>query len=88
MQARIKQIVFDWIDGEQIFRSNITFDEKEIFSAYEQIYKGDPARKGEIVCRVNRSNDSIQVFFRGENRGDTDSEIRLDKCTIAIYNCN
>lgn len=88
MQARIKQIVFDWIDGEQIFRSNITFDEKEIFSAYEQIYKGDPARKGGIVCRVNRSNDSIQVFFRGENRGDTDSEIRLDKCTIAIYNCN
>ena len=85
MQARAKRIVFDWIDGKQIFRSNITFDEKEIFSAYEQIYKGDPTRKGEIVCRVNSSNDSIQVFLRGENINDTDSEIRLDKSEIAIY---
>lgn len=88
MQARIKRIVFDWLDGERKYKANITFDEKEIFSAYEQIYKNDPTRNGEIVCQVNNSNDSIQVFFRGEDMEDANPGIRLDKSEIAIYKRN
>ena len=85
MQARAKEIAFDWFDGKQIYRAYIAFDEKEIFSVYEQMYPNSPEEKGEIVIKINSTNDGIRLFFRGSNVNGTDfNEIMLYNTDVEI----
>lgn len=86
LQARAKEIIFDWFDGEDIYRGFVTFDEREIPDIYEQIYKDTPEGKGEIVIKVNRANDDIDVFFRsGKGDGTGFKEIMIHNAKIEIY---
>lgn len=83
MQARIKRIVFDWFDGEENYKANITFNEKEIFNAYDEIYKNDTTNNGELVIKLNSPED-IHITFK--NKDDFDfNEIMLHNSEILIY---
>jgi hypothetical protein len=56
------------------------FDENEIFTAFQEIYKDNKEGKAEIEFRVNQFNDFLTVLLKGNGK-----EIALIKCKIDVF---
>ncbi|WFO16530.1 hypothetical protein M601_001570 [Cellulophaga baltica 4] len=77
-----KRIAFSWYDklGNR-YGSEILFDEKEIWNAFEEIYKNQKTTEANLVLEIDKYNSNLNITLESEN--DT---ILIEKSKIKIYN--
>ncbi|MDI9309431.1 MAG: DUF2931 family protein [Limnohabitans sp.] len=64
-RAIIHSISIGWKDKEnQAYGGNIEFNEKVIFTAFEELFKENPNAQAEIEFRVNIANTFITAFLK------------------------
>ncbi|ADV51235.1 hypothetical protein Celal_3991 [Cellulophaga algicola DSM 14237] len=77
-----KRIAFSWYDKSgNRYGSEILFDEKEIWNAFEEIYKNQKTTEANLVLEIDKYNSNLNITLESEN--DT---IPIEKSKIKIYN--
>jgi hypothetical protein len=72
---------FGWRDKDgQGYGGRIIFEEQEIFSAFEEIYKDNKEGEAELQFSINYNNDYVTVLLK-----QGDKEIRLPKTAVKTY---
>jgi len=72
-----KSINFAWKDKNgQVYSGTLDFEEKEIFDAYEKIYKDNKDVQAELIFQINISNTFITVMLKSK-----DKEVHINKGT-------
>lgn len=66
--------------GNEMFMTELYFDEKEIFDTYRKIYNDNPQQEVEFVIRIEPSNHIFQLALRNSSK-----EIVLRKTKIEAY---
>jgi hypothetical protein len=62
------------------FGAHINFDEKEIFDAYNLIYRDNKEQDAELVIKYNDTRTSLEIYLRSKSE-----EIELEKTKVKIY---
>jgi hypothetical protein len=62
------------------FGAHINFDEKEIFDAYNLIYRDNKDQDAELVIKYNDTRTSLEIYLRSKSE-----EIELEKMKVKIY---
>ncbi|OXA85888.1 DUF2931 family protein [Flavobacterium hercynium] len=76
-----KRVNIGWRDNTgQNYSGTMYFDEKEIFDAFNTIYKDDKNKKAQLEFRVNILNTFITVLLKSD-----DQEISLPKTKIDVF---
>ena len=68
-RAILSRMQMSWRDKTgQNYACYLDFDEKEIFNAFEYIYKDKPESEAEIEFRINIPNNLVTVFMKGNGK--------------------
>ena len=74
-------IGFGWYDKDgQGYGGYIEFNEKEVFDAFETVFKDNKDGKAEFELRANMVNTYLAVRLKGNGK-----EVALLKCNIEVY---
>jgi hypothetical protein len=80
-RAITKSMDLLWADEKgQDFGADIYFDEKEIFDAYNLIYRDNKEQDAELVVKYNDTRTSLEFYLRSKSE-----EIELEKTKVKIY---
>ena len=80
-RAIIKRIVFGWWDkNRQGYGAEVNFDEKEIFEAFDKIYKDNKEGDTEIEFYVNMANTYLSIKLKGNGK-----EVPILKAKIEVF---
>ncbi|WP_164875559.1 DUF2931 family protein [Apibacter sp. HY039] len=68
-RATPSNIKFTWLDpNNQRYVCAIEFNEKEIFSAFEEVFREHPEGKAELIIRVNNAQHDASIILSGNGK--------------------
>ena len=80
-RARPIMVDFGWYDNKKKgFAAEIIFNEQEIKTAFEELYKENKDIEADLVFTVNHSNNFVTILLKSK-----DKEIRLTKTKVNMY---
>lgn len=79
-RARMEYMEIFHSNGNDMYMTELHFDEKEIFDTYSKIYGNNPQQDVEFVIRIEPSNHIFQLLLRNKSE-----EVFLRKTKIDAY---
>ncbi|WP_164875558.1 DUF2931 family protein [Apibacter sp. HY039] len=75
-----KELKISWLNNNILYVGEIAFNEKEIFSAFEEVFREHPEGKAELIIRVNNAQDDASILLSGNGK-----EIWIKDSVIEIF---
>lgn len=60
---RIHAIITGWTVGKSYYSAWLYFDEQEVLSAFDEVFKGNLIQKGELVVKVSKCNNLFDILL-------------------------
>lgn len=78
--SRIHTIITGWTVGKSYYSAWFYFDEQEVLSAFDEVFKGNLIQKGELVVKVSKCNNLFDILLMIGERS-----FKFEKTQIRVF---